>query len=199
MSGHLVIAGTGRAGTTFLVRWLGACGLDVGEWGPDAYDEAARAGLERSLLTPGPDPLPHVVKDPWLWAYCNDVDPTTIDLLVVPVRDSLEAAAESRVRVEREAQAATHPGRTVGVTDFTPGGLLVPLDAAWQAQVLAVGLHRLLAWAALHEVPTCLLSYPLLATDVEHLLRSPLGEMVDYEIGRKAHAAVVASGPGESC
>ena len=47
---HAVIAGTGRAGTTFLVEFLGACGLDVGAaLEDDRRFERARAGRETAL------------------------------------------------------------------------------------------------------------------------------------------------------
>src|SRR6516225_7327711 len=66
---HLVIAGTGRAGTTFLVEFLGACGLDVGA--SHHWLERQRAGMEHYLLAPD---CPYVAKDPWLFAYCEALD-----------------------------------------------------------------------------------------------------------------------------
>ncbi len=38
MQHHAVIAGTGRAGTTFLVEFLAACALDVGDDRPTARE-----------------------------------------------------------------------------------------------------------------------------------------------------------------
>jgi hypothetical protein len=67
---HLVIAGTGRAGTSFLVRYLTELGLDttLARNGDRAgWDSEANAGLE-SLLVSGND-LPYVVKSPWIGEY----------------------------------------------------------------------------------------------------------------------------------
>ncbi len=45
---HLLIAGTGRAGTSFLVRWLAAAGLRTHLASHDTpmWDDDANAGLE---------------------------------------------------------------------------------------------------------------------------------------------------------
>ena len=82
---HVVIAGTGRAGTSFLVRFLNQCGLDTGS-STDTFDERTRAGLEHNLLDKH---APYVVKDPWLFTYCEGVDlgAVTVDALLVPVRE----------------------------------------------------------------------------------------------------------------
>ena len=155
--GHLVIAGTGRAGTSFLVRWLDACGLDVGTG--LTFFAGANAGLERSLLG---ENLPYVVKDPWLWTYCDQVDPELVDVLVVPMRD-LTHAAESRVR--QELASGSHHGGYVG---YTAGGMVVPASATDQARTLAVGFHELVWWAVRNEVPLVFFEYPRMVDDVEY-------------------------------
>ena len=68
---HAVIAGTGRAGTSFLVRFLKACGLDTGAT-EMPFDARARAGLERNLLDEG---AAYVVKDPWLFVVLRSDRP----------------------------------------------------------------------------------------------------------------------------
>ena len=65
---HLVIAGTGRAGTSFLVRYLTELGLDtsLSRQGEAAFwDEAANAGLEEFPIVGSGANLPYVVKSPW--------------------------------------------------------------------------------------------------------------------------------------
>src|SRR5271154_2776856 len=97
---HLVIARTGRAGTSFLVRYLTELGLDTvlarngerAEWDTDA-----NAGFE-NLLISGAN-LPYVVKSPWIGEYVDqilDEKHFKIDAFIVPVRDLVEAAT-SRV------------------------------------------------------------------------------------------------------
>src|SRR5271170_1882476 len=69
---HLVIAGTGRAGTSFLVRYLTELGLDttLARNGDRAgWDAEANAGLENMLISDAD--LPYVVKSPWICEYVD--------------------------------------------------------------------------------------------------------------------------------
>lgn len=179
---HLVIAGTGRSGTSFLVEWLAASGLDVGEFDPDEYHPAARAGWERSLMA---DDLPFVVKDPWLFTYCHDVDPDVIEALVLPLRRLSDAAA-SRVRVERDA------GATRDVWGWTNGGALLSLDITDQARLLAAGFYELLQWAVAADVPTVLLHYPRLVDDADYCIARFEQWLPDADRARAAHQWVAA-------
>ena len=103
---HLVIAGTGRAGTSFLVRYLTELGLDttLTRKGDAAdWDAEANAGLE-DLVVAGKS-LPYVVKSPWIGEYVEQVvkqDRFKIDAFIVPVRDLVEVAT-SRVVLEQRA------------------------------------------------------------------------------------------------
>ena len=50
--GHILIGGTGRAGTTLLVQWFTVMGFDTGfsvEEALDRVDPISNAGLEHSL------------------------------------------------------------------------------------------------------------------------------------------------------
>lgn len=186
---HAVIAGTGRAGTSFLVEFLAACGLDTGEGG---WSERARAGFEHHLAS-GLH-LPYVVKDPWLFAYCEqlDLEAFQFDALVVPIRD-LAHVARSRIHQERLAFADTWFGDLEGsqVVGVTPGGVLYSLDVVDQGRILAVGLHRLLHWAVARELPLFLLSFPRLVEDVDYLTRTLwpwLGGHCTIETAREAFA-----------
>ena len=62
----VIITGTGRAGTTFLVRLLTELGLETGisrkNWHKKFYP-ACNAGLEHNLLDPE---TPYIVKNPAL-------------------------------------------------------------------------------------------------------------------------------------
>jgi hypothetical protein len=168
---HAVIAGTGRAGTSFLVRFLDQCGLDTAS-STDFYDIRSRAGLEHNLFD---DNVPYVVKDPWFFTYCDDVDPgaIAIDALLVPVRE-LMAASTSRILQERIALA--EGPRTLGSTsDVSSGvtaGVVYSLDPVDEARILAVGFHRLIHWATVHEVPLFLLEFPRIVNDREYLVET---------------------------
>ena len=98
---HVLISGTGRAGTTFLIRLLGELGEDTGFLNPEQdIDQISHAGLEVDLLTV---PMPRVVKSP---SACEKLAVALerklyrIDHCFVPVRD-LYSAAESRRRISR--------------------------------------------------------------------------------------------------
>jgi hypothetical protein len=168
---HVVIAGTGRAGTSFLVRFLGECGLDTGP-SNSLFDQRARAGLEHNLLD---DEAPYIVKDPWLFAYCEQIDPgaIAIDALLVPVRE-LMAAATSRMLQERAAMAegpwANLPSSDVN--GIVPGGAVYSLDPVDEARILAVGFHRLIHWATARQLPLFLLEFPRAVKDREYLIES---------------------------
>lgn len=193
---HAVIAGTGRAGTSFLVRFLDACGLDTGigaaEWHP-----RARAGLEHHLDSG--EHLPYVVKDPWLFTYFRDIDPSkvAIDVLILPMRD-LMSAAQSRVYQERVALIDRSPHDAAAqVVGSTPGGVLYSLDVVDQARILGVGFHNVLHWAVGNEMRLFLLSFPRIVEDCDYLLRTLwpwLGEHCEIDVARKAFSDTAASG-----
>src|ERR1700678_221648 len=90
---HLIIAGTGRAGTSFLVRYLTELGLDTelsrhGE--SAAWDEAANAGLETGPLTGQTWDLPYVLKFPWTDQMLDQIldhNMIRLDTVILPVRD----------------------------------------------------------------------------------------------------------------
>ena len=155
---HALIAGTGRAGTSFLVSFLEACGLDTGD---APWFERARAGGEHAV-DPGDPTLPYVLKDPALGHYCDQLDLTevTIDVLIAPVRD-------------------------------------LSLNVVDQERLLAVGFHRLVRWATIHDLPLILLDFPRLVEDCDYLLASLshwLDQHCDGATARAAFAATARAG-----
>src|SRR5581483_8358885 len=97
---HVIISGTGRAGTSFLVNLLTHLGLHTG-FRLDGVELpiTERAGLEIDIRG---CKVPYVIKSPWLCEYIDEVlsDPLIqIDHAIVPVRD-FAAAAESRAYVQ---------------------------------------------------------------------------------------------------
>jgi hypothetical protein len=165
---HVVIAGTGRAGTSFLVKFLESCGFDIGDTG--IWVDDARAGLEHYLLD---EDSPYVVKDPWLFDYCHEIDTTvvTVDALIVPVRE-LFAAATSRVFQERldMAQGPFGARPLSAVRGGADAGIVYSLDPTDQARILAVGFHRLIHWSAVNRIPLFLLDFPRAVEDRDYLV-----------------------------
>lgn len=192
--GHVLITGTGRAGTTLLVQYFTALGFDTGfssEEAAERVDPISHAGLEHQLSRGS---LPYVTKSP---QYANrlaevlDEGALTVRACIVPIRE-LYAAAESRRRVSELAEGAGRdPHKQRGGLSFHARG-----KPGRQEEVLALQLYRLLHACATHEVPTYLLEFPRFAEQPDHLFRAlrPLLEAHGVSEGesRAAHAAVVA-------
>lgn len=175
----VVITGTGRAGTTFLVQLLTELGLDTGFTPGEArlkVDERCQAGLEYQLrpvkvtlgvrdwlrqpkhtvlnLVREPPAGPYIIKNP---ALCDSLGPSlaanrlVIDHAYIPVRE-LEAAALSRMRVG-------------GGNGSVPGGLWKTSDPAEQKAVLAEMFFGLVHTLTVYDVPHTFLLFPRLVED----------------------------------
>ncbi|MBU1669550.1 MAG: glycosyltransferase [Actinobacteria bacterium] len=162
---HVIITGTGRAGTTFLVQLLTALGLDTGfHEGNLVLDENARAGLEWDIREEG---APYVIKNPWFCDYAEEVlarDDIVIEHVFIPMRD-LEAAAESRRYV---VETAVSKGRE-------PTGLLGGLwhtdTGSEQEAVLLNQIYKLVYALSDSAVPVTLMRYPRFMKDASYLYR----------------------------
>jgi hypothetical protein len=128
---HIIIAGTGRAGTTFLVQYLAELGLDthVSRQGLEQLDANANAGLEDLPLVAAAETLPYVIKAPWIGEYVDEIlasPDIRIDAAILPMRDLVEAAA-SRTILELRALHQNAPwmaqqlGKTWENWAVTPG------------------------------------------------------------------------------
>lgn len=197
---HLLIAGTGRAGTSFLVRWLAAAGLrtHLATHATPEWDEDANAGLEDIQAAIDWKAAPYVVKSPWFVEVIDDVlaDPQVVlDGVIIPVRDLTEAAA-SRVVQERQSAHRRNAwmiglGRSFEQWGTTPGGVVFSLDPVDQARLLAVSFHRLVQRLVKADVPVVLLDFPRLALDADYLFYK-LRRFIPATItqARDAHAAI---------
>lgn len=201
-SRHLMIAGTGRSGTSFLVRYLHALGLDthIARHGEHMWDEVAQAGLENLPLGAAVETLPYVVKSPWLGECIDQVlaeGRVAIDAVVIPVRDLAEATT-SRLVIERQAIQrgpgwAIGAGQGWGTWSGAPGGILYSLHPLDQARILAMGFHHLIQRLLAADIPVILLAFPRMASDGDYLferLRAVLPPEVTLEQARAAHKAV---------
>lgn len=202
MSRHLLIAGTGRAGTSLLVRYLAALGLDtqLSREGADAsWDATANAGLENTPL-PDADDLPYVIKSPWTYQVIHEAlrsGKLQFDAVVIPMRDLTEAAC-SRSIIEMQAMHRTLPWmaeleQTWDHYGHTPGGVVYSVSPVDQARLLAVGFHQLLEHLVRAEIPVVFLSFPRLVEDAEYLYRTlapVLPLTVDIETALAAHAGL---------
>ncbi|MEK7886600.1 hypothetical protein AAB992_05730 [Burkholderia contaminans] len=196
MKHHLLIAGTGRAGTSFLVQYLTACGLDthLARNPEDRLDENANAGLED--FPTGDANLPYVIKSPWLYEFVDELlarDDIQIDAVIVPMRDLVEAAT-SRVVNELRARLGREdiPGEltrwhTWGVV---PGGTVYSLNPIDQARLLSMGFHQVIHACVKKRVPLIFLEFPRFITDGKYLYEQlrPVLAGIDSSAAIRAHA-----------
>jgi len=170
---HVIISGTGRSGTTFLVQLLTRLGLDTGfaseESGQGQFFADARAGLETDVRR---DDAPYVVKSPYFCEYADEVlrrRDIAIEHVLVPIRD-LESAAESRRYVVRTARSQM--SLVDRIKDWLepreiPGGLWSTRSARRgdQEEVLLNHVYELMLALSGHATPVTLLRYPKLVCD----------------------------------
>mgnify|MGYP003657466751 FL=1 len=183
-AGKLIITGTGRAGTTLLVRLFTELGLDTGfdrtNW-QASYDAHCHAGLEHTLTAPD---APRVIKNPSL---CQELPPLlrigaapAIDWVIIPVRD-LASAARSRIRVG-------------GRDGEIPGGLWLTSRPEQQAGALAIAFHELIHALIEHDIPHTFLAFPRFALDPAYAyqkLGCILPDSVTLDVFQTAFARVV--------
>lgn len=202
MQRHLVIAGTGRAGTSFLVQYLTACGLETHlTLHPDArLDEHANAGLEDAPIDGAQ--LPYVIKSPWLYEFVDRIferDDIGIDAVVMPMRNIVEAASsrvtnELRGRLGRAELDEEHTRWETWGT--TAGGVVYSLNPLDQARILAMGFHHVVHACVRHRIPIVFLDFPTIIDDAEYLfaqMKPVFGAEVDREKALVAHAKVARS------
>ena len=162
---HLIISGTGRAGTTFLVQLLTELGLDTGFSNPFAkIKEDRNAGMEWDLRK-NPD-APYIVKSPALCEHLETIlrnRDIVIDHAIIPIRD-LFSAAESRRAVARKGSPKILTARRfLGIKGWR---IRKPDE---QETVLAQNFHALLHTLARYDIPLTLLHFPKFASAPAYL------------------------------
>jgi hypothetical protein len=156
--GKILVAGTGRAGTTLLIDVFTELGLDTGfrKGAKAAVDPNARAGLERGIFAPN---APRIVKNPGLSRKLRAIleeEQVKIDHVIVPVRD-LDVAVASRVRV-------SDYGKRHGVR----GGMIESKSPRRQREYLADLFYELVWTLVDFDVPHTFLAFPRYASDPQY-------------------------------
>ncbi len=196
--GHILIGGTGRAGTTLLVQWFTVLGLDTGFTVDEALnrtDPISHGGLEHSLgrtLAVG-ERLPQVAKSPWfgpkLAEYLQSGE-LHVEAAIVPLR-ALHEAAESRRQVSTRAEEAgldphKHPG---GILGAGRGG-----DEARRKQERQLArrfyelVHTLVTW----DVPIYFLRFPDFAHGEQDVYAALEPLLVRHRVTREDAEAAMA-------
>jgi hypothetical protein len=174
--GHVVITGTGRAGTTFLVQLLTNLKLDTG-FNPESIrkglDDNARAGLENDIREDG---APYIVKSTSFCDYAGEVvkrEDIRLEHVYVPVRD-LHAAAESRKHVTRCAVSKMPFFKRMKhriVPPIIRGGLVRTRNPWKIEKVLVLQVYNLILALSEAHIPVTLLRFPKLVTDNAYLYK----------------------------
>jgi hypothetical protein len=186
---HILIAGTGRAGTSLLVRIFDACGFETEisrQHGKIFWDENANAGIE-SLPFVGDD-HPYVVKSPWSYQFIEELlerSDITFDAVYVPIRNLVDATA-SRIVLDLEHRyeqniSTLHVGSTWRDWGTAPGGVTYSLEPLDQARILAHSFHCLIEVLARQEIPIKFLAFPRFVDDTAYLYRA-LGEIIQSKM-----------------
>ena len=173
---HVVVTGTGRAGTTFLIELFTHLGLDTG-FTPDTVDDnkfqQANAGLEHQI---GSDLCPYIAKDPSFCDYADDVfarEDLLIEHIFIPIR-SIESVAASRRHNEKEhikemsfkeklcffTKPYLIPGGLVGTHSHTKGT---------QEAILIQKLFGLLLQVSHYHIPVTFIQFPYMISHPEYL------------------------------
>jgi hypothetical protein len=198
----MLIAGTGRAGTSFLVKYLHALGLDthLAHHGSPQWSALANAGLEDLPIADSSATRPYVLKSPWIGNVLDQIlddKAIAVDVALIPVRD-LKAAAASRMVTEiqnifeRSAwmTAAGSIWREWGITE---GGAVFSLELLDQERILAVQFARLVQKVVAADIPFVLLDFPRIVEDGAYLYektKAYLPSGVTFELAMTAHRRV---------
>lgn len=164
-NGRIIISGTGRAGTTFLVQLLTRLGFDTG-FPKDTenffMDSLARAGLEGPLVGKN---TKYVMKSPFFCDFLEEMirdHNFKVHLALVPIRN-LKDAAESRRKVYfRAIENGLDPFKQ-------PGSLWRTRSPEQQEDKLAFQLYKLISAMTKYDVSYRLLDFPRLIVDSDYL------------------------------
>jgi hypothetical protein len=178
MRDHVVITGTGRCGTSFLVELLTRLGLETGFSADEVVArkfKEARAGLEHDIRSTD---CPFIVKCPAFCDYAEEVirrDDIVIEHIFVPVRD-LNAAAESRRFVNGASfQNLSFLGQLMYLIRpwVFPGGLWRTTSSkpGIQEEMLLNQIYKLMLAVANTSLPVTFLRYPRIVKDCPYLFQ----------------------------
>ena len=187
---HVVITGTGRSGTTFLVELLTHIGLETGFSADDIVSKKfkeARAGLEYDIRRKD---CPFIVKSPCFCDYAEDVicrDDIVIEHVFIPVRD-LNAAAESRRHVLKTNVSNLHfveRLKHMFRPRKFPGGLWHTRSSkpGKQEEILLRQIYKLMLAISDTTLPVTFIRYPRIVKDCPYLFEKlkPILRDITYE------------------
>lgn len=199
--GHILIGGTGRAGTTLLVQYFTALGFDTGftlDQARGKVDPISKAGLEhpvRRVLGKGQQ-MAYVAKSP---GFGKNLVPflesgeLKIKHCIIPMRE-LSDAAESRRHVTKQALAAgkkPDDKQRGGIIARRKGGA----ESASRDQELhlAIQFHRFLHTMVEHDVPLHFLRFPAFARGQQDVFAALEPILVEHGVTKQESDEAFAS------
>jgi len=197
---HVVITGTGRSGTTFLVELLTHLGLDTGftlEKLQAKKHRGARAGLELDIRR---ENCPYIVKAPAFCEIAQEIirrDDIVIEHIFVPMRD-LYSAAESRRFVEKGTLSDMSFLQRLEVADTRQGligGLwgTTSIEPGKQEEILLRQIYELMLAISDATLPVTVMRYPRIVKDCPYLFEKlkPILRGITYEPFHEAFSKAV--------
>jgi len=160
----ILITGTGRCGTSFLMMLFTLLGLDTGYTRENYhfYLDLSGSGLESNTAV-----LPQkIIKNPYFLINADDVvKRVKVKHMIVPIRD-YEKSAESRVRLGNER-----------------GGLWDATNKEEQIQVYYRMMSKYMYDMVKYDIPTIFLDFDRMVTSSQYLYEKlyPMLDRIDYE------------------
>jgi hypothetical protein len=183
---HVLITGTGRAGTTFLVHLLTKVGIHTG-FDPDNIesfiDEKSFGGLEVGIRNRD---APYVIKSPELSLELDEIlqdEEITIDAVIVPFRPIKQVVAS---RLEVQSKSGDFFPNSV------PGGITTGGGGTDQEHEMYLRIEQMLFSLSQTHIPVIFLAFPLLMHDKEYLHRKLVSVFpsIQYEIFSEAFDSI---------
>jgi hypothetical protein len=176
-SSHVIIGGTGRAGTTVLMQIFTLLDLDTGfskEHALNKIDKHTRGGLERSLFDKN---LPTFIKSPHFCDEIKEAIASGLDVktAIIPLRN-LKDAAMSRIANSKVAAAKGANPHLVA------GGLWHCKSGDEQESVLAIKLYEFIESLVKSDTEIIFLDFPRFVLDPEYLYRMLKKLLNEYQI-----------------
>ena len=184
---HVLITGTGRAGTTFLVHLLTKVGINTG-FDPENIesfiDQTSFGGLELGGIQESD--APYVIKSPELSLSLDIIlqdEEITIDAVIVPFRPIKQVVAS---RLDVQAKSGNFFPNSV------PGGITTGGGGTDQEHELYLRIERMLFSLSHTHIPVIFLAFPLLMHDKEYLHRKLVSVFpsIQYEIFSEAFDSI---------
>jgi hypothetical protein len=176
---HVIISGTGRTGSTFIVKILTKLGLETG-FSPENLEEnifpECQAGLEMDIRMPD---APYIIKSPWICDYIDELLDNKnihIEFAIIPIRD-IRDVAQSRISVSnnRDIEKYKNPSDA-------PGGLWGTENPKRQEYILYQKLMKLILSLSAKNIPMIFIHFPKLTQDSIYLYSKlkPILKDIEY-------------------